>query len=107
MVALAFGGALFFGCRTVCTNWDEPSRLRVIELAPGVTRLENPLVLGPEDSGTVIRGAADGSSVLSGAVELKGLAFERASAIPSGARNWSSSATPQTTIPSWRARSTA
>lgn len=76
--ALAFGAALFSGCRTVCENGDGPLRARVIELAPGVTRLERPLVLGPEDSGMVIRGAADGSSVLSGAVELKGLAFERA-----------------------------
>ena len=50
---------------------------RVIELKPGVNRMERPIVLGPGDSGTVIRGAADGSSVLTGAVELKGLSFAR------------------------------
>ena len=39
---------------------------RVIEFASGVTRLDAPIVLGPEDSGTILRGAADGSSVVSG-----------------------------------------
>jgi len=50
---------------------------RVIALKPGVNRLIEPIVLGPEDSDTVIRGAPDGSSVLSGAVELKGLSFTK------------------------------
>lgn len=48
---------------------------RVIEFASGVTRLDAPIILGPEDSGTILRGAADGSSVVSGARELKGLVF--------------------------------
>ena len=48
---------------------------RVVEFPSGVTRLEKPIVLTPSDSGTVLRGAADGSSVLSGARELPGLVF--------------------------------
>lgn len=48
---------------------------RTIVFPSGVTRLERPIVLDADASGTVLRGAPDGSSVLSGARELRGLVF--------------------------------
>ncbi|MGE0204519.1 MAG: right-handed parallel beta-helix repeat-containing protein [Hyphomicrobiaceae bacterium] len=56
-------------------DWRAGRRL-IIELGPGVHRLERPLRLGRDDSGTaaapfVIRGAPDGSSVLSGSTRLR------------------------------------
>jgi len=53
-----------------------PAAAKTIALKPGITYLDSPMVLTAEDSGTVIEGAADGSSVLSGAIPVKGLRFE-------------------------------
>lgn len=48
-----------------------------LTLKPGVTYLDEPLIFDAAASGTELVGAADGSSVLSGAVLVEGLRFER------------------------------
>ncbi len=49
----------------------------IVNLPKGVTRLVKPIILTSSDSNITFRGAADGSSVISGALELKGLVFKK------------------------------
>ena len=42
----------------------------VLHFPPGIHRLSAPICLGTNDSHTVLRGAADGSTVISGGCEL-------------------------------------
>ena len=49
----------------------------VINLPSGIIRLEKPITLTAANSGVIFRGASDGSTIISGAIELKGLVFKK------------------------------
>ncbi len=77
---------------------ETPGRAIDIVLPPGVTRIETPLKIGPADSGTPgaplqIRGAPNGSSVLSGGAIVAGGVRKGRAVVIDLARVWQGSRT--------------